>query len=440
MKKYYMLLLIALIGVIANAQTSWDGTAISWTNGDGTSANPYLIENGQHLAYLSEQVRGGNTFEGSYFKLTTDLDMGMSSELKFSPIGFYDEYVNPDQETGGMLDESKYFMGNFNGNFKKIDNIYIYYVDEYSVGGTGLFACLKETAVVENLGIGENSKIEGGGSTGAIIGYMNGGLVQDCYNEGLVIGGDMLVGGIVGGANGGKVLNCYNLGTIQGPTSIGGIMGFADKKVTIANCYNRGFVNGTGFYIGGIVGSLYAGDIKNCYNAGALPDDFTVCAVVGSTDKDPFTVANCYFDTEKSVVSDGIDVTGDHVDVKGLSTADMTAAAFVLKLNADQDPAEWVADTDLNEGYPVLAWQISGAGTGFHSNVGNISCRVYAAGKSIYLISDKECRLIVTDLVGKTLVDRMVSNNASVDMSDSGIYVVTVDVDGQKYTDKVIIR
>ena len=49
MKKFYLLLLSAIMGTAANAQT-WDGTAAAWTQGDGSSSNPYLIENGQHLA------------------------------------------------------------------------------------------------------------------------------------------------------------------------------------------------------------------------------------------------------------------------------------------------------------------------------------------------------------------------------------------------------
>ena len=78
MKKYYTLLLFAMLGILANAQTSWDGTATTWTKGDGTNTNPYLIENGQHLAYLSEQVRNGETYKDICFKLADNLDMGCS--------------------------------------------------------------------------------------------------------------------------------------------------------------------------------------------------------------------------------------------------------------------------------------------------------------------------------------------------------------------------
>ena len=83
MKKCYVLLLFTMLGFTINAQSVWDGTAMTWTKGDGTSTNPYLIENGQHLAYLSEQVRNGETYKNKFFKLNNDLDMGATADHKF---------------------------------------------------------------------------------------------------------------------------------------------------------------------------------------------------------------------------------------------------------------------------------------------------------------------------------------------------------------------
>ena len=51
MKKYYLSLLMAIMAIAVSAQEPWDGTSASWTNGDGSSEKPYLIENGQHLAF-----------------------------------------------------------------------------------------------------------------------------------------------------------------------------------------------------------------------------------------------------------------------------------------------------------------------------------------------------------------------------------------------------
>lgn len=55
-----------------------------------------------------------------------------------------------------MIDESKYFLGVFDGNGKTVDNVHIYFIDaQNSVGGTGLFACISKNAVVKNLTIGK---------------------------------------------------------------------------------------------------------------------------------------------------------------------------------------------------------------------------------------------------------------------------------------------
>ena len=52
MKKIFTALFAFVATLTASAQ-AWDGTAAIWTNGDGTEANPYLIETPAKLAYLS---------------------------------------------------------------------------------------------------------------------------------------------------------------------------------------------------------------------------------------------------------------------------------------------------------------------------------------------------------------------------------------------------
>ena len=99
------------MAIAVSAQEPWDGTSASWTNGDGSSEKPYLIENGQHLAFLAEQVLAGETYAGKFFLLTKDLDMGADKGLKFDPIGMYDDYIdtsNPNQgEDQGIIEASK---------------------------------------------------------------------------------------------------------------------------------------------------------------------------------------------------------------------------------------------------------------------------------------------------------------------------------------------
>lgn len=53
----------------------WDGTVASgFAGGTGTQADPYLIANGEQLAYLAKQVNDGkDNFSGKYLKLTADI-------------------------------------------------------------------------------------------------------------------------------------------------------------------------------------------------------------------------------------------------------------------------------------------------------------------------------------------------------------------------------
>ena len=50
--------------------TPWNGTvATAFAGGTGTSADPYQIRTAEQLAYLAQQVNGGNAYSGTYFKL-----------------------------------------------------------------------------------------------------------------------------------------------------------------------------------------------------------------------------------------------------------------------------------------------------------------------------------------------------------------------------------
>lgn len=82
----------------------WDGTsATGFRFGDGTSASPYLITNAKQLSYLAEQVNNGESYDGKYFELISDIDL---NNLEWTPIG---DYQNP-------------FAGVFNGAGHTIAN------------------------------------------------------------------------------------------------------------------------------------------------------------------------------------------------------------------------------------------------------------------------------------------------------------------------------
>lgn len=76
MKQLFITIALIFSLFQVNAQTStWDGTSSTWTNGNGTVDNPFLIETAAHLSYLSQQVVIGQTYNGQYFRLMTNINL-----------------------------------------------------------------------------------------------------------------------------------------------------------------------------------------------------------------------------------------------------------------------------------------------------------------------------------------------------------------------------
>ena len=107
-------------------------------------------------------------------------------------------------------------------------------------------------------------------------------IVENCYNEGSILG-ESMIGGIVGGCdNNSKVINCYNTGKIisngtQTYKGAGGIVGQICGNGEIYGCYNNGTIEGTNCGSGGIVGEIFTAAaiqsesrIINCYNNGSI--------------------------------------------------------------------------------------------------------------------------------------------------------------------------
>lgn len=326
---------------------AWDGTSAAWTNGDGTENNPYLIETPQQLAYLSEKVNAGETFEGKYFKLANDLDMG--GEKEFTRIGVFDKYFDSDNMQN--VDNSIYFKGTLDGGNHVIDNLKINYVNE-ELGGTGLFACSADETTIRNLIIGSNSTITGGFTTGAFIGQMNGGLLENCENRAYVEA-NQFSGAVVGVMEGGVVRCCSNRGKLYAATDIGGIVGQGANTGKVEYCYNVGSIKAFGFGGGGIGGALYdTFSISNCYSIGGVSGNSSQYlgiphAIVSDAIKES-TVTNCYYVKALSTVDDD--------RATAVSEAEMKQAAFLTKINNGTN--NFIADgKNINNGFPILSWQ-----------------------------------------------------------------------------------
>ena len=231
----------------------WDGITISESLiGTGSEEDPFLIQCGADLAYLSAQVNAGNTYAGSYFKLTRSIDL--SNKVNF------------------MIGKSatNSFAGVFDGNNCSIRGFNI----ERTSSRSGLFYDLLAGGEIKNLSV--YGLISGGQYTGSIAGNVYG-TITNCHNYAeIIVSNDANgQGGIAGGINDlGAIINCYNYGNVSGNLHTGGIVGVSWTSTSkVSNCKNFGSVtssaNDTKGGAGGIIGTQN-GTVESCSNYGSV--------------------------------------------------------------------------------------------------------------------------------------------------------------------------
>lgn len=189
----------------------WDGSvAAAFAGGTGASDNPHLIATPAQLAYLAQQVNGGTSYEGKYFRQTEDFDLGGN---KWAPIG-----------SGNHP-----FKGHFDG-----DNHEIF-----------------------RLNADINLAMYGG-----LFGYISSGSVKNVkVRSGLVKSSNACVGGIVGELNGSQMENCTASVNVSGRESVGGLVGRLSSGSNVSDChFLSGEITGIGNNIGGIVGKVTCGN------------------------------------------------------------------------------------------------------------------------------------------------------------------------------------
>lgn len=250
--------------------------------GDGSSTT-YEIFTADELAGLADIVNGTNgqnqdDFKNKTITLTGDIDLSV-----------YGKGASFNGGKGwipiGICDDS--FCGDFDGGNYEVTGLYIN-DEEGAYEYTGLFGDLLE-GTVKNLRI-IDMEINGGSYIGSLVGYLDGGSVENCYATG-VVSGDSYIGGLVGYLYNGSAENCYATGNVSGSDEIGGLVGNLDGG-SAEYCYATGVVSGDS-YIGGLVGNLYNGSAENCYATGkVIGGDRYIGGLVG--DLYESSVKNCY--------------------------------------------------------------------------------------------------------------------------------------------------
>ena len=325
---------------------SWDGTtSASFSWGSGTEDEPYLIADGSDLAYLATQVRNGNTYEGQYFQLTNDIDLGGRD---WTPIGtnqnsfrgIFDgaghTIANAKITVPSLPDRTYEAYGIFGsiggGNSRTIirnlelSNIYIDIaadgetgtIDEGIFGGLGasveqdeeglhigtLAGAMYKNASIANV-IVENSAIQDSGkititnyqfqfSVGGVIGYISNGyndntnpgngsryVIDNCYSE-----TEITLDSIGDEGQVGSIFNQINYNG-HGQYHTGGIVGtIRGQAVWPTNSLYSGAINANGF-----IGPIFGGLINNS----AYDDYDTYAAIWNGNNAGNVSINNMYF-------------------------------------------------------------------------------------------------------------------------------------------------
>lgn len=361
------------------------GSVSSSFRGNGTLSSPYLISSAADLRLLSDECRAGNTFDGKYFKMTSDITINRNV-LDFNGEPNDDSDFERWIPIGRNTSYKTYsFYGTFDGNGHTISGIYI---DRPGMVYNGLFGVVTD-ATIKNLtlkdsyvsggdcggivcqGISENSavvitnchnyatvKVEGSGTSGGIIAYSKSGdlsKISKCSNYGHIYSEDGYAGGVCGSLTlSGTVVDCVNYGLISGHF-VGGVI--ARSNQSVRNCANYGEITST-FKGGGVCGFINSkkGIVTNCVNIGAVSAPTSEGAITGTVTNGASVTYNHYLSSSCSSATGTSDAGS--VTKKGnnaCSMSEMKSSEVLTQLNNRKVSGEsqWVAGGD---GYPALEW------------------------------------------------------------------------------------
>ena len=365
-------ILILTVSVIPGLSALAAGTVPTLSGG------VYQIGTASELIWFADAVNSGSqSIKG---KLTADIQLNAPGSVanKWTPIGT----------------QASPFCGTFDGDGHTVSGVYV----DSGIDCAGFFGSvvipsntsgdtdapdkmtseyvLQHTQTsIKNIKI-TNAEIHGGYSVGGIVGYAENLGLSDCSFEGDVYGSGNSIGGIVGWAYYYTVINqCYSSGTVSGNQRVGGIAGYANGNSVIVKSYSDMAVSGK-LNVGGVGGTLSGAFLEGCFFLGSVSADDTVGGLVGyalfSTVCDAYAIAPVT-STGKEVGGTIGSVYGSECDSNfysyetsgvdgtagvGRTLADMKLSAFVKELNVQK--AYFCFDyTEINNGYPVLAWMLS---------------------------------------------------------------------------------
>ena len=235
--------------------------AVSYHSGTGTQQDPYEIFSAKEFVYFLNQIKNGETYEGIYFVLTSNINLG----------GFAVDSTSLTEDTA--------FKGILDGNSHKVFN---FSINETNNTYNGLFGYMDGT--IKNIGFETSMTITTSKTTDVYIGLIIGnlsGTLENVYVSGTITSTSLrisYVGGLVGYSTG-SIINSYsNVSVTATSTNLkcyaAGMVGYNDGSITGSFAY--GNVSAKGYaesysYASGLVGTEGANSLVVWFFKKTLP-------------------------------------------------------------------------------------------------------------------------------------------------------------------------
>ncbi len=313
--------------IYAHWERTWAADAVgidlSGLGGSGTTSDPYVIDSATDIAFLALQTSKNVTFDGKYFKQTTNIDLEGKTWL---PIG----------------NATTAFQGSYDGNGYLITNITTIANGQLNYSNVGLFGYTRN-ATIKNVNI-ISGTIQGYDYVGSIVGNLNNGSIENCRSGATVTGHNYV--GMIGYGISTSILSSYNYGSVSGNDYVGGILGRNGGTGTrLENCYMKGSVTATASEAncGGILGQTTSGiTLQSCGFIGSVTGGSNTGLLTGNLNGG--SVIDCFANS-----------TTDYAFTKG---SGIVKSSLYIQNKASNNPVKKYV-TNNSETNPFANWTVA---------------------------------------------------------------------------------
>ena len=297
----------------------WDGVSVKEPELTGNSA---YINTAEELAWLSQQVAAGKSFDCVFLNSDIDLNGKAWTAIGTAENPFTGEFYGCGHTVSNLVvNGSSNYQGLFGyvkgsedtkAAVKDVTVQGVVRTTATNVGGvigSALYANIENinsnvTVTVDRIDRNDNVAVVGG-----VVGEAIYSSIYHCTNSADITAENQeKAGGIVGYASGCYIRSSSNTGSIRAGGSTGGIVGNyfvrRDSKGVI-NCFNKGTVVGNGAAVGGIIGIATStgtdvqGVYGNLYNRGDVTAQHTVGGIIGSYSGGDLSMLTASYSTGK---------------------------------------------------------------------------------------------------------------------------------------------